>query len=315
MTANEFAVVVVIILLLFVVRSAYAVFIKRQSARAEQKKRVEEERQRQEQNEEENKRLQNEIITKLNVTISAGQGVLVRNKELVEKFLQIAETKVSIIDEYGDENWEALPDEIQVCLKKIANRENFKIDWKSFSRDKARDFDAAILSKDWTRLISLNFLAPFLNKVDLSIYWLYNKLEAMFKEYHAARSKQSTLSGDALRSLSGVEFETHIARILKKAGFEVGGTPATGDQGADLIATRDGRKIVIQAKRYEGTVGNKAVQEVTGAVKYYGGDEGWVITNSTFTPSAKALAQKANVRLIDGPRLATMERLIDKSEK
>jgi hypothetical protein len=48
---------------------------------------------------------------------------LERNKDLVEKFLAIAEAKVSIIDEYGDENWDALPGELKVCLKKIANRE------------------------------------------------------------------------------------------------------------------------------------------------------------------------------------------------
>ena len=50
-------------------------------------------------------------------------------------------------------------------------------------------------------------------------------------------------------------------------------------------------------------VGNKAVQQVLGALAYYGGDEGWVITNSFFTPSAKALAQKSNVKLVDGKKL------------
>ena len=32
-------------------------------------------------------------------------------------------------------------------------------------------------------------------------------------------------------------------------------------------------------------------------------DEGWVVTNSVFTPSAKALAQKARIKLIDGKML------------
>jgi HJR/Mrr/RecB family endonuclease len=103
--------------------------------------------------------------------------------------------------------------------------------------------------------------------------------------------------------MSGVEFETLIARLLKERGFDVSGTPATGDQGADLIARKNGRTIIIQAKCYQGTVGNKAVQEVIGALAYYGGDEGWVVTNSSFTPSAKALAQKTNVKLIDGKKL------------
>jgi restriction system protein len=70
-----------------------------------------------------------------------------------------------------------------------------------------------------------------------------------------------------------------------------------------LIAKRNGKTIVIQAKRYEGSVGNRAVQEVVGAIKFYGADEGCVITSGTFTSSAKALAQKNNVKLIDGHAL------------
>jgi len=42
---------------------------------------------------------------------------------------------------------------------------------------------------------------------------------------------------------------------------------------------------------------------VISAVTYYGGDEGWVITNSFFTPSSKALARKSKVKLIDGEHL------------
>lgn len=42
---------------------------------------------------------------------------------------------------------------------------------------------------------------------------------------------------------------------------------------------------------------------MSGAVAYYGGDEGWVITNASFTPSAKALAKRCYVKLIDGRML------------
>jgi restriction system protein len=81
---------------------------------------------------------------------------------------------------------------------------------------------------------------------------------------------------------------------LQQEGFEdVCRTPKTGDQGADLLVKKDGRKIAIQAKRYTGSVGNEAVQEIVGALEFYGADEGWVITSGTFSPSARALAQKA----------------------
>jgi restriction system protein len=80
-------------------------------------------------------------------------------------------------------------------------------------------------------------------------------------------------------------------------------------QGADIIASKGERRVIIQAKRYSGAVGNKAVQEVVGAILFYGGTEGCVVTNSTFTPAARALAQKNNIRLIDGSRFGEVGEL------
>jgi restriction system protein len=42
------------------------------------------------------------------------------------------------------------------------------------------------------------------------------------------------------------------------------------------------------------------VQEIVGALRFYNADEGWVVTNSIFTPSARSLARANNIRLIDG---------------
>ncbi len=63
-------------------------------------------------------------------------------------------------------------------------------------------------------------------------------------------------------------------------------TPAN-DQGGDIIClSPSGVSTVIQAKRWNGAVGNSAVQEVLGAMRHYGCDEGIVVTNSRFTASA-----------------------------
>ena len=113
--------------------------------------------------------------------------------------------------------------------------------------------------------------------------------------------------------MSGIDFENHLADLLKKNGFDsVTGTPKTGDQGADLIAKRNGKTIIIQAKRYAGTVGNKAVQEVIGAINFYNGDEGWVITNSSFTKSARELANKSGIKLIDGTDMQQFSHAVNK---
>jgi restriction system protein len=54
------------------------------------------------------------------------------------------------------------------------------------------------------------------------------------------------------------------------------------------------------------------VQEVVAALKFYKADEAWVVTNSSFTPSARSLAQANNVRLIDGHDLKDFAHLVQK---
>lgn len=43
-------------------------------------------------------------------------------------------------------------------------------------------------------------------------------------------------------------------------GYDVQNTPLSGDQGADLILEKFGEKTIVQAKRYQGNVTNRAVQ-------------------------------------------------------
>lgn len=45
-------------------------------------------------------------------------------------------------------------------------------------------------------------------------------------------------------------------------------------------------------------MGISAVQEVLGAKEYYKANEAWVITNSTFTPQALALAKSSKVKML-----------------
>jgi HJR/Mrr/RecB family endonuclease len=198
---------------------------------------------------------------------------------VISQFYEITERKVSLLDDYGDQNWDALPTEIETLIGKIAKREGIKDD--ELKRWRRHHFS---IPKPYKKLIDF--------------------LDASLKEHHEVERNRRSNGIDCSR-MSGIEFESFLVRVLTENGFsDIRGTPATGDQGADLIAKKDGKTIIIQAKRHDAAVGNKAVQEVTAAVRFYSGDEGWVITNSSFTKSAKDLAQKAGVRLIDGRDLS-----------
>lgn len=99
--------------------------------------------------------------------------------------------------------------------------------------------------------------------------------------------------------MSGYEFEEFIAKMFSNMGYGTKVTKSSGDQGIDVIATKDDYVIAIQAKCYSGVVGNHAVMEAVAGMKYYKADKCMVITNSSFTKSAQELAKENNVELWD----------------
>ncbi len=115
---------------------------------------------------------------------------------------------------------------------------------------------------------------------------------------------------DSIHYMNGHEFEHFVADLFRKQGYSVKRTPGSGDQGIDLLVDMEGRKVAIQLKRWRMPVGNKAVQETFTGMFYYQAQEGWLITTSSFTKSARDAANKTGVRLIDGSELADWMRSI-----
>ena len=101
-----------------------------------------------------------------------------------------------------------------------------------------------------------------------------------------------------LDQLSGVEFEEFLAGLFRAQGYAAELTPTSGDYGADLILSKDGQRIAVQAKRYVGSVGVAAVQEALSGQAYYQCHTAWVISTGAFTPNALELAQKSGVKMI-----------------
>jgi HJR/Mrr/RecB family endonuclease len=107
------------------------------------------------------------------------------------------------------------------------------------------------------------------------------KLDKVYGTYNIAKVDKMT----------GQEFELFVEklfRVLEKDKIlKTEFTPATGDQGCDLIIHyRDGARLGIQCKRYASTVDNKAVQNIVTAKAIYGLTLMMVFTNNHYRPSA-----------------------------
>ena len=124
---------------------------------------------------------------------------------------------------------------------------------------------------------------------------------------------------DNMKSISPVDFEELILKLLAKMGYGGGdhrrirGVPRGPDGGIDGTIDEDRlglSQIYIQAKRFsENSVGRPTVQSFIGAMTGGGCRKGVFVTSSTFTSEAKKFAEGLNdVRLvlIDGFDLAKL---------
>ncbi|MFN3188455.1 MAG: restriction endonuclease [Candidatus Paceibacteria bacterium] len=127
------------------------------------------------------------------------------------------------------------------------------------------------------------------------------------KEYLAAGT--GLVSSDAQFRLfselnkSGSDLELLVVRLYNAMGYFSKRVGGAGDQGADVIANKNGENVLIQVKSYTNSVNNVAVQQAEAAIKFYGCKRAVVVTNATFTTGARELARANNVELIDGELL------------
>ena len=109
---------------------------------------------------------------------------------------------------------------------------------------------------------------------------------------------------DPLAGISWQHFELLVGELFRRRGYAVVETPAGADGGIDLVARRDGEKVLVQCKHWRSRdVGVAVVREVFGIVTARKASGGAVVTGGRFTPEALKFAQQVNIELIDGAML------------
>ncbi|ETT30279.1 hypothetical protein C161_27528 [Paenibacillus sp. FSL R5-192] len=149
-----------------------------------------------------------------------------------------------------------------------------------------------------TRSWQASLIVGFLGVVGVIV------LKVSIQRKRNERLKRSGIT--EIDQMDGVQFEHYLGHLFRSQGFKAEVTKAAGDYGADLVISKDGKRIVVQAKRYKKNVGLKAVQEVQGAKAHYRANGAWVVTNSNYTEQAYQLAKSNGVRLIARDELVEM---------
>lgn len=147
--------------------------------------------------------------------------------------------------------------------------------------------------KEKERFIDLIVLPKFPN---LNRGMVLKAIELGINQGHY--SYEATVQEVTKSSLNPIEYEVFCANEFRMAGWKATTTKATGDQGADVIAEKNGIKLVAQCKKYSKPVGNRAVQEAFSAKQFYGAELSAVITNASFTRAAREAGNRLGVLLL-----------------
>lgn len=109
------------------------------------------------------------------------------------------------------------------------------------------------------------------------------------------------------KSSDGKNYELACADILRNYGYGVELTSASGDFGADIIATKCDRRYAIQCKDHARAVGVAAVQEAVAGKLHYLADFAVVVCEAGFTSAAHEFARTADVLLTTSSQLGRID--------
>ncbi|WP_189749313.1 restriction endonuclease [Streptomyces tendae] len=125
---------------------------------------------------------------------------------------------------------------------------------------------------------------------------------------HACPEEATAVVRTEHEELSPDEFEEAIADLCRRDGCtEVEVVGGAGDLGADVLATApDGRRVVIQCKRYgdDNKVGSQDLQRFGGTCfTVHGADVAVLVTSSDFTAPAADYAEWCGIVCVNEERL------------
>ena len=171
-----------------------------------------------------------------------------------------------------------------------------------------RNLERAVITDDYGAVVENNtdkVLDEFYKSVGVSAYFtsdygIRSKTKKFVFEQLGIWEEYDRESGFDINTIptDGHEFEHWVADGLNKFGWDAKVTVASGDQGIDVIAKKNGKTIGLQCKLLKSSVGNKAVQEAHAGKAFHQMDVVGVISNASYTKSAKALAVDTGVKLL-----------------
>jgi restriction system protein len=152
-------------------------------------------------------------------------------------------------------------------------------------------------------LIDILSLTTGAGLLTLSLLWLL----VIWQWRSTAHNRRAVKSLEELIALSPREFEHYVADLFERKGYSVTVRGRSGDLGVDLeIAQPDGRRAIVQCKRYRHAIGPDIVRELFGTMIHEMVHHGFLVTTAEITTAAREWAKGKPITLIDGPTLVRL---------
>ncbi len=150
-------------------------------------------------------------------------------------------------------------------------------------------------------LLGLLTAAGFLTLIMLWTVVFWQKREL------ARQSVLPEMSLDELYALSPRAFEHYVAELFERRGYKVEVRGRSGDLGVDLMLTQaNGRRAVVQCKRYRHPIGPEIVRELFGTMIHERAVHGFLVTTAEISDGARSWAADKPITLIDGASLVRL---------
>ncbi len=112
----------------------------------------------------------------------------------------------------------------------------------------------------------------------------------------------------------GIEFENEIKKLYEELGYKVKKTPASGDQGVDLIIYDGEEEIFVQCKSQKEKLSPKLVREFYGAFRSRT-QKGIIVTINGASENAYRWAKDKNIEFVDVNEIVEMKKKATKAKE
>ena len=154
--------------------------------------------------------------------------------------------------------------------------------------------------------IFINF-SKFLQYI-IPVVFVIGACVSSFKNKHRSKLLDKQSGIESIRDMSWQDFELLVGEAFRRKGFEVkenGGGGADG--GIDLVLTKNGKKSIVQCKRWKTfSISVPLIRELYGVMTSERANDCIFVSSGNYTAEARLFAEDKPIWLIDGSELLEM---------